>query len=105
MIRYTLSGVVLVFSLISAAPVSAQSTGQFSKCRLPIDDDAAPLAPTAKALPSGCETTTRPWAAPVGHRQPQISDITSSTSPSSEKALVEEDARLGRMIRNICRGC
>jgi hypothetical protein len=42
-------------------------------------------------LPRGCETSTTPWSAPVGHRQPQAADIN-----SFEQTLVEENAR------NVC---
>ena len=50
------------------------------------------------------ETTTRPWSAPVGHRQPRAADVRASTS-ASEQILDQEDANVDRKISNVCRGC
>jgi hypothetical protein len=54
------------------------------------------------ALASG-ETTTRPWSAPVGHRQPRAADVPTSTS-ASQQTLDQEDANIDRKISNVCRG-
>jgi hypothetical protein len=51
----------------------------------------------------GCETTTIPWSAPVGHRQPQAADVPAATA--FEQALDEENAKVDRVIKGICRGC
>jgi hypothetical protein len=112
MIRFTLIAITAVLTLSFATPVSAQATGREPPaCRMPIEalDNGAPPAPTASALPAGCETTTRPWSAPVGHRQPQAVDVqaidvTSSIS-SIDQALVQENARIDRLIQGVCRGC
>jgi hypothetical protein len=48
------------------------------------------------------ETTTKPWSAPVGHRQPRAADIPAA---SSQQILDQEDAIVDRKISNICRGC
>jgi hypothetical protein len=48
------------------------------------------------------ETATRPWSAPVGHRQPRAADIPSSASPQT---LDQEDISIDRTIRSVCRGC
>ena len=61
---------------------------------------SAPFIPSKKGL----ETTTRPWSAPVGHRQPRAADVHASTSVS-QQGLDEEDANVDRKINNICRGC
>jgi hypothetical protein len=53
------------------------------------------------ALAAG-ETATRPWSAPVGHRQPRAADIPQSVSSQS---LDQEDIDVDRKIRGICRGC
>jgi hypothetical protein len=53
------------------------------------------------ALAAG-ETTTKPWSAPVGHRQPRAADIPASTS---QQIFDQEDAIVDRKISNICRGC
>jgi hypothetical protein len=52
----------------------------------------------------GKETTTRPWTAPVGHRQPHASDVP-ATIPGSQYVLDQEDAVVDRKISGICRGC
>jgi hypothetical protein len=47
------------------------------------------------------ETATRPWSAPVGHRQPRATDV-----PVSATAHIDpEDAMVDRRIRGVCRGC
>jgi hypothetical protein len=51
----------------------------------------------------GKETTTRPWTAPVGHRQPHVSDV--RTASGGPNFLDQEDAQVDRKISGICRGC
>ena len=55
------------------------------------------------ALASG-ETATRPWSAPVGHRQPRAVDVPTSAA-ASQQTLDQEDADVDRKISNVCRGC
>ncbi|WFU72198.1 MULTISPECIES: hypothetical protein [unclassified Bradyrhizobium] len=50
---------------------------------------------------AGKETTTRPWTAPVGHRQPRASDVPATTMGP----LDQEDAYIDSRIAGICRGC
>ena len=50
------------------------------------------------------ETATRPWSAPVGHRQPRAADIPAATS-ASQQIIDQKDAIVDRKIRGICRGC
>jgi hypothetical protein len=50
------------------------------------------------------ETATRPWSAPVGHRQPGAADVPTSSS-ASQQTLDQEDANVDRKISNVCRGC
>jgi hypothetical protein len=57
-----------------------------------------------QVLAASAETATRPWSAPVGHRQPRAADIPASTTVS-QQTLDQEDANVDRKIRNICRGC
>jgi hypothetical protein len=45
---------------------------------------------------------TKPWPAPVGHRQPRAVDV---PAPPSSQTLDQEDADVDRKISNICRGC
>jgi hypothetical protein len=66
--------------------------------------DAMALAPSFRLSLPGKEMTTRPWSAPIGHRQPRAADV--PTSPSvSEDFLDQEDVIVDRKISGICRGC
>ncbi|MBR0691039.1 hypothetical protein JQ594_34360 [Bradyrhizobium manausense] len=53
---------------------------------------------------AGKETTTKPWTAPVGHRQPHASDVPATTMGPPD-FLDQEDANVDRKISGICRGC
>ena len=53
---------------------------------------------------AGKETTTKPWTAPVGHRQPHAAAIPSTTIGPRD-FLDQEDANVDRKINGICRGC
>ena len=66
--------------------------------------DVMASAPSVPSSKRGLETTTRPWSAPVGHRQPRAADIHTSTSVS-QQSLDEEDANVDRKIKSVCRGC
>jgi hypothetical protein len=105
-----------ILALAFAVPASLQATTrQSSVCRLSAEalNGAGPPAPTANALPPGCETSTLPWSAPVGHRQPQVIDVSSSASSSVsssasssiDQAVLEENARIDEVIKGVCRGC
>jgi hypothetical protein len=51
-------------------------------------------------------TSSGPLPAPVGHRQPRVSDVPSEknlTDPNDP--LSKENAALDRKIKSICRGC
>jgi hypothetical protein len=50
---------------------------------------------------TGSETTTKPWSAPIGHRQPRTIDVPASTP----QILDREDAEVDRKISGVCRGC
>jgi len=50
------------------------------------------------------ETTTKPWSAPIGHRQPRAIDIPASVSVH-QQIIDPEDANVDRKIKGICRGC
>ena len=51
---------------------------------------------------AGNETSTLPWSAPRGHHQPRLVD---SPASLTEDNLSEEDARIDRIVRNVCRNC
>ena len=57
-----------------------------------------------EAWKSGNETSTLPWSAPRGHHQPRLEDLPAS-SASARQDLSNEDARIDRIIRNVCRNC
>jgi hypothetical protein len=66
--------------------------------------DAMASAPSIPSSKRGLETTTRPWLAPVGHRQPRAADVHTSASVS-QQSLDKEDANVDRKIKSVCRGC
>jgi hypothetical protein len=66
--------------------------------------DAMASVPSGRPWIPGNETATRPWSAPAGHHQPRAIDVLTSAS-SFEQFFEEEDARVDRIVRNICRGC
>jgi len=108
MTRLALLGMTTILGLAFAAPASLQATvRQQPVCQLSVEalNGAGPPAPTASALPPGCETSTLPWSAPVGHRQPQAIDVSSSRPSSIDQVVVEENARIDEVIKGVCRGC
>jgi hypothetical protein len=66
--------------------------------------DAMASSPLAHSWAAGSETTTKPWSAPVGHRQPRAIDLPAST-PATPQILDREDADIDRKISSVCRGC
>jgi hypothetical protein len=66
--------------------------------------NAMALAPYFRPSMPGKEMTTRPWSAPVGHRQPRAADVPVSTL-LSQHVLDQEDANVDRKISGVCRGC
>jgi hypothetical protein len=108
MTKPTVLETTIILSLMLAATVTAQAAvSQPAICRLPIEalNDAGPPAPAANTFARGRETSTLPWSAPVGHHQPQATDVTSSAPSSIDQAVVEENARIDELIKGVCRGC
>jgi len=64
--------------------------------------DVTASTPSIRSSQRGLETSTRPWLAPVGHRQPRAADVPTSLS---QQSLDDEDARVDRKINSVCRGC
>lgn len=62
----------------------------------------ADAAPSVRPWKAGSETATRPWSAPAGHHQPTAADVFES---DSQLILDQEDAKVDRIVRGICRGC
>ena len=88
---------------LSQAPVCATTIWSQSMTKSKLLGLAAILsaAIATPALAAG-ETATRPWSAPVGHRQPRAVDIPPSVSPQT---LNQEDISVDRKISGVCRGC
>jgi len=105
MTRFTILCAVAILSMKLATPVLAQIVTPAPSQRAAVLDpaiaDAMAFAPPSRSLAPGTETTTRPWSAPIGHRQPAVADVPTSTSVS----LDPEDANVERAIRGVCRGC
>jgi hypothetical protein len=128
MTRYAFLGVASFLSVAIATPVLAQPVIQEpgayafhypngdlgiastpSQRREAVVVSGGVAGARALALPFhpsevGRETTTRPWSAPIGHRQPRAADVPASASASLQ-ILDPEDANVDRKIGNVCRGC
>jgi hypothetical protein len=96
MARLTLLFAAAILSAATAAPVLAQTAIRGTADAMA----SVPLPPSKR----GNETSTLPWSAPVGHRQPRVDEVPVSERLTQE-ALEQEDARVDRKINNICRGC
>ena len=121
-IKFSLLSVMMLQMTAIATPAFPQEVTQDSGAyvasgpKADLEDESAPplrKRGTADAMPSvstgrpwtpGNETATRPWSAPAGHHQPRAIDVLTSAS-SFEQFFEEEDARVDRIVRNICRGC
>jgi hypothetical protein len=86
MTKFALFGVATILSSALATPVLAHVA----------------LAPCFRPSMAGKETTTRPWSAPVGHRQPRAADVRTSVLHYD---LDQEDADVDRKFSGVCRGC
>ena len=128
MTKFTLLGVATILSTALAPPVLAQAViqepgayafyhpnGDLRIGSRPLQRqeeviagrgtaDAMALAPSFHPSLVGKETTTRPWSAPVGHRQPRAADVPALTS-ASQQVFDQEDTDVDRKIRSVCRGC
>jgi hypothetical protein len=105
--RFTLLGATVILSAAIITPVLAQAVNQKPGTQEPGNGRgkvgvmaSAPLLASKR----GIETSTRPWLAPVGHRQPRVDEIPVS-APLTQEVLDQEDASVDRKINNICRGC
>jgi hypothetical protein len=103
--KCTLLGVAAILSTAITLPVRAQAV--FQEPGAVVDRgtaEAMASLPSPGLSMAGNETTTRPWSAPVGHRQPRAADIPPSTSVT-QQTFDKEDAEVDRKIRGVCRGC
>jgi hypothetical protein len=103
MIKFAFLGVTAILSTAIATPVLAQAVIQ-EPGAYAFGDPDGDLGIAPRASQRGSETTTRPWSAPVGHRQPRAADVPASASVS-QHSLDQEDADIDRKIRSVCRGC
>jgi len=64
--------------------------------------ETPPSALSSRPWKAGNEMATKPWSAPVGHHQPTAVDVLESDFQLSPD---QEDAKVDRVVRGICRGC
>jgi len=105
--KFKLHAVAAILSAAIVTPVLAQAVNQKPATQEPGSGRGkASAMASAPLLASkrGSETSTRPWLAPVGHRQPRVDEIPES-APLTQEVLDQEDANVDRKINNICRGC
>jgi hypothetical protein len=105
MSKFALLGAAAVLLTMSISALHAQTvTRELGTCPSPsvASRETRAPAPSADWLPPGCERSTVPWSAPVGHRQPQLIDVAQTKSLSD---LEEENAKMNRVVKSICRGC
>lgn len=67
-----------------------------------VNGSTADAAASVRPWKAGSETATMPWSAPIGHHQPTAVDVIES---DSRLILDQEDAKVDRIVRGICRGC
>ena len=103
MIKFAILGAAAILSTAITAPVLAQAVVQ-KPGTYGFHDPDGDLGIGPRASQRGSETTTKPWSAPVGHRQPRVADVPTSASVS-QQGLDQEDAEVDRKIRSVCRGC
>jgi hypothetical protein len=123
MTKRLLFSMSVILSTVIAAPVFAQAvvrqpdayalylpnaktgigTAPSQRRDVPIvDNGTADAAPSVRPWKAGNETATKPWSAPAGHHQPTAADV---LEPDSQLTLDQEDAKVDRIVRGICRGC
>jgi len=108
-------GKSLIAVIVDYAPGGASPSHTHAKSATPaqrreitvVGRGTADVTASAPSIPSSrrLETSTRPWLAPVGHRQPRAADVPASTSQRGLEELDEEDANVDRKINSVCRGC
>src|SRR5579871_3814064 len=99
MTRFTLHGMTIILSLLLGASLPAQAAVHAPRsCLLQLDADGKLPSPAANILPAGFETSTMPWSAPTGHRQPRATDVVQSARSSIDEAVAEENARIDEVI-------
>ncbi len=66
----------------------------------------APNGPDGRAVAAPAQSPGRVWQAPVGHRQPRLSDVPPAPAapPDDAKADADPQNHIDDRLR-ICRGC
>jgi hypothetical protein len=111
-ILLTVPGSSVLAQTENQGPAAYAATSALSHLAIAVQERAVPaIAPgtadtvrLATSSMSGLTTATKPWPAPVGHRQPRATDVPPS-APSSQQMSDPEDANIDRIIKGICRGC
>lgn len=86
---------VALLGLLAGPPVMAQTGG-------------GAASSSSAAGTAGASSDNRPsgGGAPIGHRQPRLSDVPSEKNLGDPNdPLSKENAALDRKIKSICRGC
>lgn len=85
---------VALLGLLAGPPVMAQTGG-------------GAASSSGAAGTAGASSDNRPsGGAPIGHRQPRLSDVPSEKNLGDPNdPLSKENAALDRKIKSICRGC
>jgi hypothetical protein len=111
-ILLTVPGSSVLAQTENQGPVAYAAASALSHSAIAVRERAVPAIASgtaetvrlATSSMSGPATATKPWPAPVGHRQPRATDIPAS-APSSQQMSDPEDANIDRIIKGICRGC
>jgi hypothetical protein len=66
---------------------------------------SAAYASSAIEHPAASQFLSKPWPAPVGHRQPHAADVIRLMAPGPQDSLDQENASVDHKIHGVCRGC
>ena len=88
---------LLVFGFISAASAATRSAS--TAWARDVSADHRPMR-TCGAIQTAC----LPWQAPIGHRQPAITDVRNVPPLPSDQELQALDRAIDERL-TICRGC
>jgi hypothetical protein len=108
MTKCFLLNAIAILSTAIASLASAQAASQQNAyaVHLPhanlVEADVSSPGQTARPWKPGCEMATIPWSAPLGHHQPTAIDVVGT---GRQLPLDQEDVRVDRLVRGICRGC
>jgi hypothetical protein len=108
MTKCFLLNAIAILSAAIVSPASAQAASQPNAhaVYLPhvnrVEADVSSPRKAARPWKPGREMATIPWSAPRGHHQPTAVDIVET---GRQLPLDQEDVRVDRVVRGICRGC